>query len=713
MNAAATLPLATLDVTSDPPPAYTAHPSQGTSNVAPAARPNEQLAEDGQPETTASTIRQPQPREERDSNPEPDAGPLSSEQEAFMLQLLSDQRSTLNEGWRRRMVELEHQSRVSLKTQYDRHVAELSLQTQPTNKRQAPLFMSMPCATLKYPGPNKPSDEYKNYLTLLQGELGLNPAMENLLNGVIPHPIAGRHEVCEKLKVFFVHELHKPEWVFDSKTTGHTISVVRRSNDTYANELLAAMNSTDGRRLGESYMQLNKCLYMAVHRTCDPVKRDKSLLSSAEHGKHEHIWNGMGLFDTIKTLSKGENGSDLSLRRTELIDELRQITYVPGILGISDMFERIAAARNELEGMDPSTNFDDATILSYVHRELESKHELFTEAKEIIENNFDANKIPTTTKSAQRVHERFEKRLIRLLRTDSNAVKNFPNLDLTNIKVKNVKVKVKRVELRQPKRDRSNNRDLKRVDNNNDDDNPQTKRGRGDKSCVFHPKSKRGLHDTAECKNPYSKNSLWADQGNQFLTNREWKERQDKGHGPPKRTHGRCPATGAGPDDTTTNPPLVGGQHDSYQPQLTPPHLAVHAARYQPPLHTGSNYYLPAQQPPQQQWVLQDVAPPRHQQQPPATPQQRAQQFRAQHYSRPPIEGPMPAYQVRTPSQVGWDPRTTPVNNINARVPVSVQPVDGMRAVLHNARQHGGQPRYPTQAQTQNFGRGGSFSRRI
>jgi hypothetical protein len=719
MNDTASPPVATPVAPTDLPPAYTRHLSQGTSKRARTAHPAEQPVDNEQP----AVMDNAQPAADESQRPsEANAGPFNNEQNDFVRQLLREQRESLDRQWQRRVETAQHQTHVSLRAQYDQQMSAINTGA----KRHAPLFSSVPCSALKYPGPNKHSDEYKNYLTLLQGELGLNSAMENLLNAVIPHPIGGNPEMRERLEAFFEDQLHKPEWVFDPKKTGHTISVVRRSKPAYADELLTAMNNVNGRRHGEGYMQLNKCLYMAVHRTCEPVKRDKSLLSSSEHGTHEHVWNGMGVFNTIKALSLGENGTDLSLRRTELIDELRQITYVPGVLGISDMFERIADARNELEGMEPATNFDDATILSYVHRELESKHALFTEAKEIIENNFDANKLPTTTKSAQRVHERFEKRLVRLLRADPNPTRNFPNLDLKNITVKQAKVKrvkVKSVDIHKQKRNREPKQALAQ-----DDDDDDIKRTRGDKHCVWHPKSKRGLHDTSECKNPYSKNSLWADQGNQFLTNRDWRERQEKGHGPPKRTHGRCPVTGAGPDSTATNPPLLPSQrdvnqqqhqHGKYQQQPVPPHLAVHAAQYQQPVYTAPVYYPPAQQQPsRQQWVLQDVVPPQQQQpqeqfQPTAIPQQRAQQFRTQHYSRPPQEGPMPTHQVRAPQQLGWDPRTTPVNQINARVPVAVQPVDGIRTVLNNARRYGTQPSYPTRTQTQNFGRGGSFSRRI
>jgi hypothetical protein len=324
-----------------------------------------------------------------------DPSDFTPAQEAFIRQLLDQQRGTLNTSWRNHLdqqaghAEKEHQS-IHLQ-----HAKQISALTSVTTTAQ-PLYLAVPCASLSYPGPNKSADRYKQYLTLLEGELGLNPAMELFLNGKIDHPISSDDKLCNQVNDHFRLDLNQQDWDFEPKNTGYTISVVRRTKPELANLLLDGMNDSTGRQLGQSYMQLNKCLYMTIHRTCDPVKRDKNLLDSTESGKYENVWDGLHLYNTIHALSKGENGTDLCLRRTELVDSFRQVTYVPGVLGVKAMFDKVIDTRSELAGMDPPTVFDDATLLSYIHRELERKHELFTEAKEIIENNRDSTGNPTS-----------------------------------------------------------------------------------------------------------------------------------------------------------------------------------------------------------------------------------------------------------------------------------------------------------------------------
>jgi hypothetical protein len=105
----------------------------------------------------------------------------------------------------------------------------------------------------------------------------------------------------------------------------------------------------------------------------------------------------------------------------------------------------------------------------------------------------------------------------------------------------NVKIKVKQASFDTKKRkqgDRNNQRfrnrpvykpdtGNSRADSNNrsgdDRDKHEHKRPRDNKpsNCLWHPDSQRESHTTSTCNNPYSRASLWAEQGNRYLINKE------------------------------------------------------------------------------------------------------------------------------------------------------------------------------------------------
>ena len=631
-------------------------------------------------------------------------------QHAVIQQMLHSQKQQLDHLWQGAMDQKAYHMHTDLTQQHAQQMALMSASTDPK-----PLYTAPPCSNLKFPGPNQPAASYKNYLTLLEGELGLNQAMERFLRGQHEHPIKG--QLLHDITNFFHNDLHKGEWVFDRNNLGYTIAEVERTSQQLASRMRRALESNLTTTRNESYNQLNKCLFMAIHRGCDAVSRDKDFMESVEHGKYEHIWDGYGLYTLIQEMSKGEHGADEAAHRIELMDILRNTKYQPGTHGIRSMFAKIKNARSELSGLVVPTHFDDATILKDIHTQLEISHNLFTDSREAIENNADMSGIATTMASAQRVHERFEKRLLRIIKKDGNPAKRFPKMDLTNVPVQQTKVK-------QGKKQRRNKRFENRtvynpinkvgVDDGDNDGENDSKRARGGKHCVHHPQSKRGSHSTEECKNPYSRYSLWADQGNEPLTNKQWQERQEKSLGPPQRTHGRDPISGADPDNLGSNPtlntasaalPPRTGHYTTQPPRPVPPHLAVnYTTTY------GQQQQQQQQQlPPGQEWILVNRL-----QTQTMTPQQRADQFR-QVYYMPPAE----ATTLATSSEslqppAGWSHRTLPVQQIQARnTTQQVQPVDGMQRVLQHARQHGQAPRYATLQQTQNFGRGGALSRRI
>jgi hypothetical protein len=50
---------------------------------------------------------------------------------------------------------------------------------------------------------------YKNYITLIVGELGLNPVMERFLNGSLPHPIATDADLQARMRQHYRVTLHR------------------------------------------------------------------------------------------------------------------------------------------------------------------------------------------------------------------------------------------------------------------------------------------------------------------------------------------------------------------------------------------------------------------------------------------------------------------------------------------------------------------------
>jgi hypothetical protein len=264
---------------------------------------------------------------------------------------------------------------------------------------------------------------------------------------------------------------------------------ISRTDANLAKDMRVAMDSHRGRRPGESYAQLNKTLYMAIHRTTDAVARDADLVSSVEDGSYAHMWNGLALYHAISKLALGVNAEDQAALRKEKLLTLRSTQYVPGPKAIREMFRKITKARTELAGFRPPTLVDDATILIDIHRELEGVHALFAEAREVIENNVELSGRDTTLRTARIVHERFEKRFLKLWKLN-------PKLYTGPSQTKQLKVRQARVEReRQPR----NTRDYKRPKRARDPPRPDTTRGRGrfdptpiaDEPCVFHPRSTR------------------------------------------------------------------------------------------------------------------------------------------------------------------------------------------------------------------------------
>jgi hypothetical protein len=377
---------------------------------------------------------------------------------------------------------------------------------------------------LKYPGPGKTAAQYKNYLTLIEGELGLNPVMESLLHGAIQHPIASDTRLTARLARYYHDQLHQRDWAFEVARTGYTIVEVQRNDPDLARDMRLAMDSHRGRRPGESYAQLNKTLYMAIHRTTEAVVRDCDLLSSVEDGAYAHTWDGLGLYKAITTLSLGEHGEDKAALRKEKLLTLRDTPYVPGPKGIREMFRKISKARTELAGFRPPTLVDDATILIDVHGHLEKTHALFVESREVIENNVELSGKATTLDSARVVHERFEKRFLKLWKQNPSLYKAPGPVKIT--------VRVATVKDASPRRPHKRRRDTPHRDHGQTADRfEQTPVAT--EPCAFHPKSVRRPHNTCDCMNPWSQKSLWADQGNTPLTTAQWRERIAQGLAPP------------------------------------------------------------------------------------------------------------------------------------------------------------------------------------
>ena len=618
-----------------------------------------------------------------------------------------------------------------------------------TQPRPRPLYTFTPCEKIVYPGPSATKEEYRNYLTLIDGQLSQNPSVDDLMHGRIKHPIASDPTLMAKITNHYTTVLRDSAWTFNPRDTGLTIEVVRRNNEPLADEMQTVMRDHHDRGPGESYTRLNKALYMAIHRTTQAVTRDKELVSNSEHGMRAQVYDGLGLYKDIKTLSDNTKGLNSAEVKRNLIGALREPVYIPGTDGIRNMFATIKAARTDLGTMDPPTVLDDATVLLDVQRVLERAHaSTFVAAYEQIENNRDLHSVPTNMCNAEAVYKRFEKRLVLMIRANP---KSFGKLDLTNVHARQANVSAHYEDTnsgynrgqgrgrgrgrgrgnKRPRtggkgrgrgrghgRGRDHGRDNKRTRN---DDGPA-------KHCVHHPYST--THDTEECTNPYSTNSLWGDQGNETLSNEDWTEMQTKGQGPPTRTHGQPPITELqntpmqyprtprttgyrpatpptpyyGPGPATGRPPQ--------QPYL-PSHLAVNAAY--------GNNYQPQQQQQQQQWQQQ-------QQQ-----QQQQHHHQQQQQQQPPASGPGDTRMVkfkRTPQQqqpelnetrtTGYHPRTVPVAQINAKrsttqtlSEVDIQPVDAMQAIMKVVKQYGGRATYPTTQEVSDFGRGGSFPRRF
>jgi hypothetical protein len=129
-----------------------------------------------------------------------------------------------------------------------------------------------------------------------------------------------------------------------------------------------------------------------------------------EHGVRASFYDGIGLYDNIKRLSANTKGLNCAEVRSNLISKLRNPVYTPGPDGIKTLFASIKATRTDLGTMNPSTWFDDATILLDVNRVLEAAHaDTFIAAKEQIENNAEGHGTPTDMKGSEAVFKRFEK----------------------------------------------------------------------------------------------------------------------------------------------------------------------------------------------------------------------------------------------------------------------------------------------------------------
>jgi hypothetical protein len=233
--------------------------------------------------------------------------------------------------------------RRAMVTKHAKQLVDMCGQT-----RETQLYATAPCLGLKYPGPGKTASQYKNYLTLIGGELGLNPVLETYTERRIPHPISADSRLTTRIQHHYHTTLHQTGWVFDETKTGYTITEIERNDPDLAGDMRNAMNKHTGRRPGESYAQLNKTLFMAIHRTMDAVVRDYDLVGSVEDGTYSHTWDGVGLLKAIQTLALGEHGDDTAALRKEKLLTLQSTPYVASKTGIREMFRKITKARTEL-----------------------------------------------------------------------------------------------------------------------------------------------------------------------------------------------------------------------------------------------------------------------------------------------------------------------------------------------------------------------------
>ena len=73
------------------------------------------------------------------------------------------------------------------------------------------------------------------------------------------------------------------------------------------------------------------------------------------------MYDGLGLYKDIKTLSDNTKGLNSAEVKRNLIGALRDPVYIPATDGIRNMFATIKAARTDLGTMDPPTVLDGAT----------------------------------------------------------------------------------------------------------------------------------------------------------------------------------------------------------------------------------------------------------------------------------------------------------------------------------------------------------------
>jgi hypothetical protein len=548
--------------------------------------------------------------------------------------------------------------------------------------------------------------------------------------------------------------------VFDPKRTGLVIEENRRLDPTLADDLIAAMHDPMGRPSGESYKHLNKALYFAIHRTLQADKRDKDLATSAEYGNRAGTHDGLSLYQTIKELASSTKGASQVEARSNLMIELRTPTYVPGKDGIKTMFKRIEDIRADLSSMQPPTIYDDAMILLDVYRVLiATDTDIFTAAKEQIENNEEDRGTTTTVDNAQPVLSRFQKRLIAKIKANP---RHYGKLDLTNIHVKQASMTQATFSASPPaptsnytpyqhsasREGRGKGKGRGRGRSGRGHRARARGRGRGishkrarlteqqAKQCAHHPESVS--HWTSECANPYSSHSLWSVQGNEPLSLHDWRARQKDGLGPPPRTHGTPPMIPeeppqSEPQDTPygTNPRTSARAPPRYQQNMQrattyynglapqPPHLAANTAQQQHPSDntailnqsrkraatTQPHYYQQQLQHQVQPQPMQRLQQQQRQQQPMQRQEQLHHQLAQTCVQQPHQHGRQPV----TPT--GYDPRTVHVSRVNARN--DLQPVDAMATIMDIARQYGSntEPEYPSASQVSDFGRGGSFPR--
>jgi hypothetical protein len=620
----------------------------------------------------------------------------------------------------------------AFETERQRHEAVIDMlrSAEPAKRKQrkGPLYSFTPCEHIVYPGPTATNEEYRNYLTLLDGQLSQNNAVDDLMHGRIPHPASSNPTLMTRLTNHYHTALHNKDWVFETRYTGLTIEVVRRTDNHLAEEIEKALRDPQDRQPGESYARLNKALYMAIHRTTKAVSRDKDLISGVEHGARASVFDGLRLYIDIKELAAKTKGLNAAEVKRNLINALREPVYVPGPDGIKTMFATIKAARTDLGTMNPPTVFDDATVLLDVQRVLKGVHkETFTAALETIENNEMLHNTPTNMRNTEIVYKRYETRLLGMIKSNP---KSFTKLDLTNVQTKQADVsgygsqgedtynsgrrgKGRGGRGRDRGRGRGRGWPSKRRSSGKGRGKGRdrsNKRARGnnttDKHCIHHPYST--THGTDECTNPYSTNSLWGDQGNETLSNEDWEERQAKGLGPPTRTCGKAPTLVPTPPPASySGTTQTAGQqqqslHHGPLQQPTPQHLQSHLA-----VNMVYPYQHQYQQPQQIKPIgtSTDTRMVSYNQAQPQQPQQAPQQ---QQWQQQPTIGMEQKY--------GYHPRTVPVTQINAqrtKQDDTMQPVDAMNAIMQVAKQYGKPPTYPTKTEVANFGRGGSFPRRF